>query len=244
MLVAVMNQKGGVGKTTSSINVAVALSKSGKKVLLVDFDPQSSTTKGLGKEHEVRKNLFEIINNELDPKTFIIRNVEDNLDMIGNSFNLNNSDDYEIKKYEKIRGFFSNLPAYDFIIIDCAATLGTTNIEILKSVEGVLIPTISDPFSIESITNLLATIRKVQVEFNKKLEIIGFIVTMFDRKSLVANEQVINLYKAFGSKVLKPYIPRDINVIKSNVVKKSVISYDSWSPSSKAYIELSKELTK
>ncbi len=249
-IIAVANQKGGVGKTTTSINLAAGLAYAGRKVLLVDFDPQGNATNGIGagnvgfdRNHTVYQVLMEEDTVEQDRITLNMPP----LDLLPSTIDLSGADVEMATSYENKESLLKNkLDAvrdqYDYIIIDCPPSLGLLNMNALKAADSVMIPVQCEYFALEGLTQLLATIRMVQKLWNPHLSIEGVLLTMFDVRTKLSVEVQQEVRKYFKEKVYRTYIPRNVRLSEAPSRGESIFEYDTRSEGAKAYAGLVKEV--
>ena len=247
-IIAIANQKGGVGKTTTSINLAAGLAYLNKKVLLIDFDPQGNATQGVGHRVGLKdETVYDALLNEVDIKDCIKNLKVPPLDIAPANLNLAGAD-LELAKIEEHREQYLNTALasikdnYDYIIIDCPPSLGLLNTNALAAADSVLIPVQCEYYALEGITQLLQTIRLVQKLFNPKLKIEGVLLTMYDGRTNLSNEVAQEIKKHFKEKAYKTYIPRNIKLSEAPSVGKSIFDYDVNSEGAKAYVSLTREL--
>lgn len=242
-IIAVANQKGGVGKTTTSINLSASLAYLGKKVLLVDIDPQSNSTRGIGFDStQINNNLYTVLTNKTPLQKAIFRHALPKLFLLPGSFDLANLEILGISSYtlkEKLEPIKNN---YDYIIIDCPPSLGTLSLNALVASDSVLIPMQCEYYSMEGIVMLLNTIRKLQKEQNPNLDIEGILLTMCDFRTKFANEVQSDVRTTFGNKVFSVGIPRNIKLSESSAVGKSIIEYNIKASGAIAYLQVAKEV--
>lgn len=247
-IIAIANQKGGVGKTTTSINLAAGLAYSNKRVLLIDFDPQGNATQGVG--HRVGLNdltVYDALLNDIDVNKCIKTLNKPPLDILPANINLAGAD-LQLAKIEDDReNYLKNAIAsikdnYDCIIIDCPPSLGLLNTNALTASDSVLIPVQCEYYALEGITQLLQTIRLVQKLFNPTLKIEGVLLTMYDARTNLSAEVGQEIRKHFKEKTYKTYIPRNIKLSEAPSMGKSIFDYDVNSEGAKAYVSLTREL--
>ena len=247
-VIAIANQKGGVGKTTSSINLAAGLAYLGKHVLLIDFDPQGNATSGIG--HTIEKDdktIYDALSNEADVRDCISRMNRPPLDILPANINLAGAD-LELSKLEKDREqrlkevLKPVINDYEYIIIDCPPSLGLLNTNALTAADSVLIPVQCEYYALEGVTQLLQTIRLVQKLFNPNLKIEGLLLTMYDARTKLSSEVAQEVYKHFKEKAYRTYIPRNIKLSEAPSVGKSIYDYDMSCEGSRAYVALTKEV--
>jgi len=245
--IAIFNQKGGVGKTTTNINLAAGLAIKGKKVLILDIDPQGNTTSGIG---IVKKGLeittYEIlIDDKINPERAILRTCVENLDIIPASVNLAGAEielvqlegrEQRLKKaIEKIKS------KYDYIFIDCPPSLGLLTINSLTAVDSVLIPIQCEFYALEGVSQLMSTIDIVKKNLNPNLEIQGVILSMFDGRTNLSIQVVEEVKKHFKEKVYTTVIPRNIRLAEAPSYGLPITEYDPKSKGAEAYIEFAEE---
>ena len=247
-IIAIANQKGGVGKTTTSINLAAGLSYLNKKVLLIDFDPQGNATQGIGHRVGLKDlTVYDTILNQEDIQNCIKNCKKPPLDILPSNINLAGAD-LELAKIEENRESFLKdalepiRDNYDYIIIDCPPSLGLLNTNALTAADSVLIPVQCEYYALEGITQLLQTIRLVQKLFNPQLKIEGVLLTMYDARTNLSLEVAEEIRKHFKEKTYKTYIPRNIKLSEAPSAGKSIFDYDVNSEGAKAYVSLTREI--
>ena len=249
-IIAVSNQKGGVGKTTTSINLAAGLGYLGKKVLLVDFDPQGNATQGVGAKSKGNKlSVYNLVMEDYEVKDMVQHLQTPPLDVIPASISLAGADlqmaKYEVGKEELLKKKLDLVrDQYDFIIIDCPPSLGLLNTNALTAADSVLIPIQCEYYALEGVMQLLLTIRLVQQLYNRNLEIEGVVLTMFDARTKLSLEVQQQVRQHFKEKVYKNYIPRNIRLTEAPSHGKSIFEYDVRCEGAKAYASLASEVAK
>ena len=246
-MITICNQKGGTGKTTSAINLATCLSLAGKKVLLIDLDPQANTTSGLGiNKHNIKKSTYHILLEEQDIKeilqTTVIQNLwlaPSNLDLTGAEVELVGTlgREYRLKK-----ALVKEKENFDFIIIDSPPSLGLLTINALCAADSVLIPVQCEYYALEGLTQLLNTIRLVKDNLNPNLEIEGMLLTMADFRTNLTKEIIQEARNYFKDKVYTTVIPRNIRLTEAPSFGQPIALYDRDSIGAKKYEELSQEI--
>ena len=246
-IISIANQKGGVGKTTTSINVAVGLAREGKRVLLVDADPQANASSGLGVEiRDLKRTVYECLINGIETRTAILNTNVDGLqiipshiDLVGAEIEMRDLDNRENRMksvLNQVRG------CYDYIIIDCSPSLGLITINALTASDTVIIPVQCEFFALEGIAKLLNTIKIIKSSLNPSLKIEGFLLTMYDNRLRLSNQVYEEVKRHFGDLVFKTVIARNVRLSEAPSHGLSVIDYDPQSKGAKNYINLAKEL--
>ena len=245
--IAIFNQKGGVGKTTTNINLAACLAKKGKKILVLDIDPQGNTTSGLGIEKKVlKKSSYDLmIEDYINAEDVILKTGVDNLDIIPANVSLSGAE----VELAIIRGREKRLKKalnqvkekYDFIFIDCPPSLGLLTINSLTAVDSVLIPIQCEFYALEGVAQLMNTIEIVRKNLNEKLYVQGVILSMFDGRTNLSVQVVEEVKKYFREKVYKTVIPRNVRLAEAPSYGLPIIEYDPKSKGAEAYREFADE---
>ena len=249
-IISVINQKGGVGKTTTTINLATALAKKGKKILIIDLDPQGNATTGLGKSNnDEEKSVYNILIGKISAENAIQESGVKGLDLIGSNVNLSGlevetANDAnrafllkEILKKEN-NSLFNN---YENIFVDCPPSLSLLTVMSLVSADELLIPLQTEFFALEGITQLVKTIDRIKANLNPKLSIRGILLTMFDKRNKLSSQVDNEARKHFKDKVYKTVIPRNVRLSEAPSHGVPCLIYDKGCPGSKSYISLAEE---
>jgi len=245
-IISIANQKGGVGKTTTAINLSTAMAAIDKKVLLVDSDPQGNASTGVGIIEDLRTpSLYDLLSNrEFDEKA-IKRTPIPNLDIITSTLDLAASEielaDVENRE-EQLKNIIKTIPGYDYFFIDCPPALGLLTINGLVAASSVIVPLQCEFFALEGLSALTNTIESIKQNFNPELEIEGVVLTMHDKRNSLSDLVEKDVRGFFGDKVYKTIIPRNVRISEAPSHGKPVLIYDTTCVGSKAYIDLAKEV--
>ncbi len=246
-IITICNQKGGTGKTTSAINLAACLSLAGKKVLLIDLDPQANTTSGLGiNKHNIKKSTYHILLEEQDIKEILQATVIQNLWLAPSNLDLTGAEVELVgtlgREYRLKKALVKEKEDFDFIIIDSPPSLGLLTINALCAADSVLIPVQCEYYALEGLTQLLNTIRLVKDNLNPNLEIEGMLLTMADFRTNLTKEIIQEARNYFKDKVYTTVIPRNIRLTEAPGFGQPIALYDKDSIGAKKYEELSQEI--
>ncbi|APF41690.1 chromosome partitioning protein [Neomicrococcus aestuarii] len=247
-VIAMVNQKGGVGKTTSTINLAAALAEYGRKVLLVDFDPQGALSAGFGTNpHELDVTVYNVLmDRKVDIRDAILETDYDNIDILPANIDLSAAEVQLVNEVAREQVLASSLrkvaDEYDVILIDCQPSLGLLTVNALTAAHGVIIPLTAEFFALRAVALLVETIEKVQDRLNPALQIDGVLTTMYDARTLHSREVIGRLVEAFGDQVFETAISRTIKFADANVAAEPITSYASNHSGAAAYRQLAREL--
>ena len=247
-IISVANQKGGVGKTTTTVNLATILAKRGKKVLLIDADPQGNATSGLGLDKDLEPSTYDILVNDTEledaMQNTIIKNLKvcpANMDLAGAEVELVSMMSREQRLKEKVDIIKERL---DYILIDCPPSLGLVTLNAFTASDSVLIPVQCEYFALEGLGQLLNTINLVKKHLNKSIKIEGALLTMYDMRTNLSNQVVKEVKKYFENKVYKTVIPRNVRLSEAPSYGMPITEYDPRSKGAKSYIKFAKEFLK
>ncbi len=247
-IISVANQKGGVGKTTTTINVSAILAKKNKKVLLVDADPQGNATSGLGLKKDCEFSTYDVLINDVEVSNTIQKVNIKNLDVCPANMSLAGAEvelvsavgrEYRFKdKLDKVKDY------YDYIFIDCPPSLGLITLNALSASDSVLIPVQCEYFALEGVGELLKTVELVRKYYNRNLTIEGAVLTMYDARTKLSNQVVKEVNKYFENRVFETVIPRNVRLSEAPSYGLPIVIYDPMSKGARSYEKLAKEIIK
>ena len=244
-VIAVLNQKGGVGKTTSTINIAAYLTKRGSTVLIVDLDPQGNATSGLGiAKQELETTMYDVLFGAVRPEQSIKETsiaglyvLPANAQLAAAEVDLAGEDKREFRLATAIKQL-----EYDYILIDCPPSLGLLSINALCAAQSVLIPVQAEYYALEGLGQLLDVTQRVRHGLNPGLEILGVAVTMYDGRTSLSEQVLQELKKHFGAKLFSTVIPRNVRLAEAPSFGRSIMEHDKWSKGARSYKNLAKEI--
>lgn len=246
-IISVANQKGGVGKTTTTVNLGASLAYLGKKVLLVDIDAQGNATSGVGiRKPDVKEDIYDILVNEVDIKETILPTSRENLFIVPATLQLAGAEielTSMMARESRLKLALDEIKAdYDYILIDCPPSLGHLTINAFTASDSILIPVQCEYYALEGLSQLLNTVRLVQKHFNPDLAIEGVLLTMFDARTNLGAEVVEEVRRYFQEKVYETVIPRNVRLSEAPSHGMSIIDYDIRSKGAEVYQALAKEV--
>lgn len=246
-VIAIANQKGGVGKTTTAVNLAACLASKGRKVLMLDADPQGNATSGLGfDKRDIKKCIYDTLINDVMMKDVLLHSDYENLDVIPATIQLAGAE-IELVSVMNREGRLKNALErvkhdYDYVLIDCPPSLGLLTINALTAANSVLVPIQCEFYALEGVSQLMNTIKLVQRNLNPALKLEGVLMTMFDQRTNLSNEVVGEVRKYFNTKMYNTIIPRNVRLSEAPSHGQPVIVYDPKSKGAQVYMELAQEV--
>ncbi|EOS70225.1 chromosome partitioning protein [Lachnospiraceae bacterium MD308] len=246
-IIAIANQKGGVGKTTTAINLSACLAEKGKRVLSVDMDPQGNMTSGLGLDkNSVDNTIYDLIIGEVTIEEAVKRNIHENLDIIPTSIDLSGAEiellDEENKEYILKNALYKVKENYDFIIIDCPPSLSILTINAMTTADSVLVPIQCEYYALEGLSQLIHTVELVRDRLNQNLKIEGVVFTMYDARTNLSLQVVENVKDNLEQTIYKTIIPRNIRLAEAPSYGMPINHYDAKSAGAESYMKLAEEV--
>jgi chromosome partitioning protein len=246
-IISIVNQKGGVGKTTTSINLGAYLSHLGKRVVLIDLDPQSNATSGLGVNHsELDKGVYEVLTGPYSFRDIIVDTAHDfyklapsTMSLAGANIELINLDRREFRLYDNLLEIKND---FDYILIDCPPSLGLLTLNGLVASDQILIPVQAEYFSLEGLGQLMSTIGLIKENVKPELDIMGVVLTMYDSRYKLSNDVLHELYRHFPNKIFRSVIPRNVRLSEAPSYGQTILQYDPKSKGGRAYERLAREV--
>lgn len=247
-IISIANQKGGVGKTTTSINLSTVLAKKNKKTLLIDADPQGNATSGVGIDKEIELSVYDVLIDETKIEEAILKTNIKNLDVCPSNIDLAGAEVELVSMMSREQRLKEKLEdvknSFDYIIIDCPPSLGLITLNAFTASNSVLIPVQCEYYALEGLGQLINTINLVKKHLNKNLEVEGALLTMYDARTNLSNQVVKEVKKYFGDKVYKTVIPRNVRLSEAPSYGMPITEYDPRSKGAKSYEKFTKEFLK
>ncbi len=248
-ILAFANQKGGVGKSTSAINIAAAFSLMNKKVLLVDCDPQGNTTSGVGiNKKNIRASAYDVLISRADPSAAVIPTGFDNLFIIPSNINLAGAEfelvDAENREKRLKKAIDAVKDRFDIVIIDCPPSLGLLTVNALVCADGIIVPMLCEYFSLEGLTQLLMTVKEIKRRYNPSLELTGILITMYNGRLNLSQEVAAELKKYYADRLIPTIIPRSVKISEAPGFGEPIQYYDRHGKGTEAYNAAAKDILK
>lgn len=244
--VAVLNQKGGVGKSTTVINLAAYLARDGRKVLVVDIDPQGNTTSGLGlNKQSLDATLYDVLFSRAPAKNTMKKATSHKLSILPANEQLAGAEVEMVSLPARefmLKGVLDNLPqAHEYVLIDCPPSLGLLSVNALAAADHVLIPVQAEYYALEGLSQLLSVVQQVKAAINPDLNVLGVILTMYDSRNSLSEQVKKELEKYFGEKMFQTVIPRNVRLAEAPSFGRTIAEHDKWSKGARAYKNLARE---
>ncbi len=248
-VLAIMNQKGGVGKSTTAVNLAAALGERKYKVLVVDFDPQGNTTSGLGVDKQsIEESVYDVILNNVDAGSAILGTTSQRVFLLPSTIHLAGAETElvsVIAREMRLKDALAGVrDSFDYVLIDCPPSLGILTINALTACDELLIPIQCEFYALEGVTKLLESMKMVKAHLNPDLDIFGVLMTMYDSRTSLSKQVAEEVKNYFGDKMFKTMIPRNVRLSEAPSYGMSIIEYDKSSKGAEAYRDLAKEVIK
>ncbi len=247
MRLAIANQKGGVGKTTTAVNLAAALGAMGQRVLLIDLDPQGNASTGLGIGRHSRKlSIYDVLLGRATIEDATLRTVANNVALVPSTVDLSGAEidliEFEDRPF-RLRSALRDALAFDHIVIDCPPSLGLLTVNALAAADGLLVPLQAEFFALEGLSQLVKTLERVRASANPHLQLTGIVLTMFDRRNRLCEMVANDVRDHFGDTVFRTVIPRNVRLSEAPSHGLPALLYDPRAAGSEAYVELARELS-
>lgn len=246
-VIAIANQKGGVGKTTTAVNLSACLAKKGQRVLLVDCDPQGNSTSGVGVDkRRCEKTVYDVLIGDAEAKEVIVKTPYENLSVCPSNISLSGAEIElvsEMGRETKLKNAIMSVKDdFDIVLIDAPPSLGLITINVLTASDSVIVPIQCEYYALEGVSQLMSTIKKVKQVMNPELEIEGILMTMFDSRTNLSIQVIEEVKKFFPNKVYKTLIPRNVRLSEAPSFGKPIIYYDIASKGAESYLDLAGEI--